>query len=63
MNMEIRKHIGTICMLFGVMLTIYKKDLPSDSFYILEDWLLTYWPLFISFIGIYIISLPKKRRR
>ncbi len=50
-------------MILGVTLTIYKNDKQVNPFFMIEQYLMTYWPLIISFIGIYIISLPKKRRR
>lgn len=50
-------------MILGVTLTIYKNNMPVEVFSVIENMLITYWPLVISFIGIYMISLPKKRRR
>ena len=57
-----KKDIGIICMLLGVMLTIMVNDHNKDFIDTIKSLLISYWPLVISFIGIYMISDHKKRR-
>lgn len=59
--MNIRRNMGIILMTFGVLLTIDQNRSQNELFYEIELLVQTYWPLIISFIGIYMISTPRKR--
>ncbi|MCD8028842.1 MAG: hypothetical protein LUF02_09360 [Erysipelotrichaceae bacterium] len=59
--MNIRRNMGIILMMFGVLLTIDQNRDQNELFYEIELLVQTYWPLIISFIGIYMISTPRKR--
>ncbi|UTY37829.1 hypothetical protein NMU03_08815 [Allocoprobacillus halotolerans] len=59
--MNLRKNIGIIMMMLGVILTI-NHDQQNELVKQLETSIKAYWPLFISFIGIYMISTPRKRK-
>ena len=49
-------------MLLGVILTINQSDPDNEIIENIKNAVETYWPLVISFIGIYFVSSPKKRR-
>lgn len=57
-----RKNIGIILMFFGVLLTV---SIGNDDLSFIEEFvyiLEVYWPLVLSFIGIYLVSTPRKKR-
>lgn len=60
--MNLRKNIGIMMMMLGVLLTINQGSSQEEFLKQIEVTLRTYWPLIISFIGIYIISTPRKKR-
>ena len=59
--MNLRKNIGIIMMMLGVLLTINQGQ-QNEFMKQLETSIRAYWPLLISFIGIYMISTPRKRK-
>lgn len=61
--MNLRKNIGIIMMMLGVLLTINQSGNQNDFFKQVENTLKIYWPLILSFIGIYMISTPRRRRK
>ena len=60
--MNFRKNIGIILMMLGVLLTINQSETRIAFIEQLQSMLYTYWPLLLSFFGIYLLSTPKKRR-
>ncbi|TCV95322.1 hypothetical protein EDD60_11841 [Longibaculum muris] len=50
-------------MMLGVLLTINQGEQQKDLIKQIEVMVKTYWPLILSFIGIYMISTPVKRRK
>ncbi len=60
--MRLRRNIGMCLMLLGVILTINQSDTDNELIESIKRMSETYWPLIISFIGIYLVSVPKKRR-
>lgn len=48
-------------MMLGVLLTINQGQ-QNEFIQQLETSIKAYWPLVISFIGIYMISTPRKRK-
>ena len=60
--MNFRKNIGIILMMLGVLLTINQSEIRMAFIVQLQAMLYTYWPLLLSFFGIYLVSTPKKRR-
>lgn len=60
--MNMRKNIGIIMMMLGVLLTISPNRQQNLLLKQLEEIVKIYWPLLLSFIGIYMISTPRKRR-
>lgn len=62
MEMNLRKNLGIIMMMLGVLLTINQGQNQNEFLKQIQMTFKTYWPLMISFIGIYMISTPKKRR-
>ena len=62
MYMNLRKNIGIIMMMLGVLLTINQSGQANEFLKQVELVIKSYWPLILSFIGIYMISTPRKRR-
>ena len=62
MYMNLRKNIGIIMMMLGVLLTINQSGQENEFLRQVELVIKSYWPLILSFIGIYMISTPRKRR-
>ena len=60
MYMNLRKNIGI--MMLGVLLTINQSGQENEFLKQVELVIKSYWPLILSFIGIYMISTPRKRR-
>lgn len=57
-----RKNFGIILMFFGVLLTV---SISNDNMSFIEEFIYmfeVYWPLVLSFIGIYLVSTPRKKR-
>lgn len=63
MIMNLRKNLGIIMMMLGVLLTINQGEQQKDLIKQIEVMVKTYWPSILSFIGIYMISTPVKRRK
>lgn len=61
--MNIRRNIGIIFMMLGVLLTINQSDTNNEFLLNIKRTLQIYWPLVISFIGIYLVSSPRKNKR
>lgn len=61
-NMDMRRNIGIILMMLGVLLTINQNGEQNEFLKQIETSIRAYWPLIISFIGIYMISMPRKRK-
>ena len=49
-------------MMLGVILTINQSGNENEFIKQIEFIVKGYWPLIISFIGIYMISTPRKKR-
>lgn len=63
MKMNFRRNIGIILMMFGVLLTINQGEYHNDFIMNLRKTLEIYWPLILSFIGIYLVSFPRKNKK
>ncbi len=50
-------------MLLGVLLTINQTIEDNIFFQKINAVIEVYWPLTLSFIGIYLVSTPKKRKK
>lgn len=61
--MNLRKNIGIIMMLLGVLLTINQSGNQNEFIKQIEETVKNYWPLMISFLGIYMVSTPRKKRK
>lgn len=61
--MNLRKNIGIMMMMLGVLLTINQSGNQNEFLKQVENTLKIYWPLILSFIGIYMISTPRRRRK
>lgn len=61
--MDIKKNMGIILIMLGLLLTMdrtveFNGIVAAISFYIKE-----YWPLMIVFVGVYLLSNPKKKKK
>lgn len=61
--MNLRRNIGIIMMMLGVLLTINQVDASNEFLINIRRTLEVYWPLILSFIGIYMISFPRKKNK
>lgn len=61
--MSLRKNIGIIMMMLGVFLTIGRIDVKNHFFKQIIELSSAYWPLLLSFIGIYLVSVPRKKKK
>jgi len=61
--MNLRRNIGIIMMMLGVLLTINQVDGSNEFLVNIRKTLEVYWPLILSFIGIYMISFPRKKNK
>ena len=59
--MNLRKKIGIIMMMLVVILTINHEQ-QNEFIQQLETSIKAYWPMVISFKGIYMIYTPRKRK-
>jgi len=60
--MDLKRNLGIIMMMLGVILTINQSGNENEFIKQIEFIVKGYWPLIISFIGIYMISTPRKKR-
>ncbi|MDE6953473.1 MAG: hypothetical protein K2P09_06625 [Erysipelotrichales bacterium] len=60
--MNLRKNMGIILMMLGVLLTVNQRHQDNEFFVKMRDIAQIYWPILLSFIGVYMVSTPKKRR-
>jgi len=60
--MNLRRNMGIIMMMLGVLLTINQSGNKNEFLKQIEDVVRTYWPLILSFLGIYMVSTPRKKR-
>ena len=49
-------------MMLGVLLTINQNGQQNEFLKQIETSIRAYWALIISFVGIYLISMPRKRK-
>lgn len=61
--MNLRRNMGIIMMMLGVLLTINQADTGNEFLMNIRKTLEIYWPLILSFIGIYMISFPRKKNK
>ena len=60
--MDMRKNVGIILMMLGVLLTINQSGQENEFILQMVSMMKMYWPLILSFMGIYFISVPNKKK-
>lgn len=54
--------MGIILMILGVLLTVNQNYQDNEFFKQIRNLAQIYWPLLLSFIGVYMVSTPRKKR-
>ena len=62
-NMDIKKNMGIVLILLGLVLTMDRTREFNGIVSAMSYYIKTYWPLVLTFIGIYLLGDTKKRKR
>jgi predicted tellurium resistance membrane protein TerC len=63
MNINIKKHLGIVLIILGVLLTMDKTDEFNGIVNTIAYYFREFWPMVLLFIGIYFLSNPKKSKK
>lgn len=63
MEMDFRKNAGIILVFLGMILTMDRTKDFEGIVATIAYYIKGYWPLVLCFIGMYIISTPKKKKK
>lgn len=63
MNINIKKHLGIVLIILGVLLTMDKTDEFNGIVNTIAYYIREFWPMVLLFIGIYFLSNPKKSKK
>lgn len=61
--MEIKKHIGVLCILMGLLLTMDRTQEFAGVLEVFTKCVEQYWTILIFFLGLYLISSPKRKKK
>ena len=61
--MDIKKNVGIILTMLGLVLTMDRTMEFSGIVAAISHYLQQYWPLLLLFVGIYLLSSPKKKKK
>lgn len=61
--MDFKKNSGIILIVLGIILTLDKTKEFNGIVNIIVFYIREYWTIFITFIGIYLLSVPKKTKK
>lgn len=61
--MDIKKNMGIILILLGIVLTMDRTKEFSGIVSAISYYMKSYWPLILTFVGIYLLGAPKKRKK
>lgn len=61
--MDMKKNTGIILILLGLVLTMDRTMEFSGIVSAISYYLQQYWPLLLMFVGIYLLSSPKKKKK
>ena len=63
MKMDFRKNAGIILVVLGMILTMDRTKDFQGIVATIAYYIKGYWPLILCFIGMYIITTPKKKKK
>lgn len=63
MNINIKKHLGIVLIILGVLLTMDKTVEFNGIITTIAYYTREFWPMVLLFIGIYFLSNPKKSKK
>lgn len=61
--MDIKKNSGIILIVLGIILTMDRTHEFSGIVSQIAYYIQAYWPLVLTFFGIYLLSSPKKSKK
>lgn len=61
--MDFKKNCGIILIVLGIILTLDKTNEFNGIVHIIVYYIREYWTIFITFLGIYLLSVPKKTKK
>ena len=61
--MDLKKNRGIILIVLGIILTLDKTNEFMGIVHIIVYYIREYWTIFITFLGIYLLSVPKKSKK
>lgn len=61
--MDFKKNCGIILIVLGIILTLDKTNEFKGIVHIIVYYIREYWTIFITFLGIYLLSVPKKTKK
>lgn len=62
-KMDLRKNAGIILVFLGMILTMDRTKDFQGIVATIARYIKGYWPLILCFIGMYIITTPKKKKK
>jgi len=63
MKMDFRKNAGIVLVFLGMILTMDRTKDFEGIVATIAYYIKRYWPLILCFIGMYIITTPKKKKK
>ncbi len=63
MEMDFRKNAGIVLVFLGMILTMDRTEDFQGIVATIAYYIKGYWPLILCFIGMYIITTPKKKKK
>lgn len=61
--MDFKKNSGIILIVLGIILTLDKTKEFNGIVHMIVYYIREYWTIFITFLGIYLLSIPKKTKK
>ena len=61
--MNVKKNTGIVLILLGIVLTMDRTNDLKGIVSMIANYMKEYWPFILTFIGIYLLSAPKKSKR
>lgn len=62
-KMDFKKNCGIILIALGIILTLDRTNEFKGIVQVIVYYIQEYWTIFITFIGVYLLSAPKKPKK